>query len=260
MDKLFSRYAGLEVGFSRTLMISNLSVDLNSLLDKINLKAAIQYRDELIAARLKSLGVTYLIDVGCDFGSLLSASQQQDIPSHGYDIDEFAVQLCSKFGASAEVLSFQDLVAEPDLNLIPRIKPRLQDNEIVAISILNIIHGEWNDISLRDNLILACISKADYIVITADKRLLNQIMKRFSLEIVCFLGSKQKPISRWYSIYSQFGHPLFAKSSNFELRFWQKITKKDFYLQDRIENFVRLTVILKQSEWAQTGSNRRPTD
>ena len=260
MSKLFSRYSGLEVSHVRTLMLSNTPKDLNSLLDMINLKTAILYRDELIAAHLKSLGVTYVIDVGCDFGSLLSACKHQDITSHGYDIDDFAVELCLRSGASAEVLSFQDLMSNPNLKLTPRIQSQDKSRQVVAISILNILHGDWEDTTLRDQLIFACLSKADYLVITADTKLLKQLLKRFSLEIVRFLGRNQKPISRWRSVYAQFGHPLFTRSSNLELRFWQKLTIKRSRLQDRIENYVRLTVILKKSEWAQTGSNRRPTD
>jgi len=242
----FSRYENLHCAAAKNIRISNLPSNLIQHLDLINLKHAISYRDELIAAHLKNLGVTEVIDIGCDFGNLLNTCENLGIKAKGYDIDPNAVESCRNSNLTAEIASFNSIAESPEQYLKFDYNLDETDEKSTAISILNVIGGKWKDLRLRKRLIVCCIERADFFIITADKRLLKRILKEFSLQVVTFLGPQSKTLPRYFLTFLQYGHPLFLRNSNFEMRFWQKLTMGKRSFQDRISAYTRHSVILKK--------------
>ena len=111
---------------------------------------------------------------------------------------------------------------------------------------LNVLGGDWKNLELKNKLIEFCITNSDYFVTTIFKRDLKLLVREHNLEIVTFISSNGKPISRNFATFLQYGHPLFSRKNIFELRVWQKLTLGKFLFQKRIEPFHRHVVILKK--------------
>ena len=97
---LFERYEHLLIRNNRSIVIDQVD-SLSSfikLLNLIDLKHAISYRDELISAHLRNLRVQELIDIRCDFGNLVSIANNYGISALGIDADIDAVLLAKNSG------------------------------------------------------------------------------------------------------------------------------------------------------------------
>lgn len=244
--QFFSRYENLRCSIAQTIVIQSPPVNFFELLDVINLKNAIRYRDELLGAHLNHLGVSHLIDIGCDFGSLLASCNNYGIDSFGYDISLEAVEACRVSHLNAEAISFQTIVDNPEKYLSLAIKKSANVKLVRAISILNTIGGKWDDEALREKVLANAIFYSDYLIITSQKKLLKKICNQYSLEVVTHLGPQKKSISFSYATYLQYGHPLFARNFALEIRFWQKLTLGRRFFQDRVSVYSRHTVILRK--------------
>ena len=243
---LFSRYENLRCALTHAITIQTRPVNFFEHLDLINLKNAISYRDELLAAHLNNLGITHLVDIGCDFGSLLSSCKSYGIKELGYDLSPEAVAACKISNLNADIASFENIVEKPEAYLSAFFALSTDSSTVRAISILNTIGGKWEDESLRNKVLSTAVAESDYLVITSHNRLLKNICKKFSLEVVTYLGPKKKSISFSYATYLQYGHPLFARNFPLEIRFWQKLTLGRRFFQDRISVYSRHTVILRK--------------
>jgi hypothetical protein len=122
-------------------------------LDLINLRNAISYRDEFLAAHLNNLGITHLVDIGCDFGSLLSSCKSYGIKELGYDLSPEAVAACKISNLNAGIASFENIVEKPEAYLSAFFALSTDSSTVRAISILNTIGGKWEDESLRNKVL-----------------------------------------------------------------------------------------------------------
>ncbi len=212
---------------------------LIEILNLIDLKHAISYRDELVSAHLRELKVSTLIDIGCDFGNLVSIANNYGISSMGIEANMDAVNLAKDSGLNVVQGTFQEVVSE-DFN------KEWGGDGILAVSLLNVLGGDWENHELKNKLIKFCIFNSDYFVTSVFKKDLKLLVNEHNLEIVTFISSNRKPISRPIATYLQYGHPLFSRKNIFELRIWQKLTLGKFLFQKRIEPFHRHVVILRK--------------
>ena len=138
----WSRYDGLVVdGTSGGVSISNDSLEFSvSRASLINQKFAIQYRDELVANALGALSVTRIVDVGCDFGSLLFAGANAGIVGIGLDPSQEAITLCQGAGLAAVQGGYQALSDEKS-----PVRKEIENflggtTGKTAVTLLNILH------------------------------------------------------------------------------------------------------------------------
>lgn len=243
---LFGRYVNLQMCNATTIKIQHYPTSFKELSDTINLKHAIAYRDELIAANLSTLQVGYITDIGCDFGNLISSCGSFGIDGHGIEPSEEALQLCASFGIDAIFGDYHSIISSPQEHLGPRSKPETGGAKVIrAISLLNVFSAHWPDLKLREKLIETCILECDYFVVTCNKRDLKYLLRKFNLELETFIGAIQKPISRSRATLMQYGHPILFRNSRLEMAFWQKITKGRRFHEERITIYSRHTAILK---------------
>jgi hypothetical protein len=229
-----------------TINIQHYPTSIKELSDTINLKYAIAYRDELIAANLAALQVGYITDIGCDFGNLISSCGLFGINGHGIEPSEEALELCASSGLNAIPGDYCSIISKPKEHLGPRVTPELGgENLIRAISLLNVFSAHWPNLNLREKLIETCISECDYFVVTCNKQDFKYLLNKFNLELETFIGVIQKPISRSRAALMQYGHPIFLRNSRLEMAFWQKLTKGRFFHEERITIYSRHTVIFR---------------
>jgi hypothetical protein len=212
----------------------------------INQKNAISHRDEMLIATLKHLGVTHLIDIGCDFGNLINAATKSGIKAIGLEINPIAISHLENAQMNYVEMSIQEFVSSPEDN--QKLKDFLEEPGALAISCLNIINGDWKDNGLRDDLIDKMLSLSDICVITGLKRQLIQLKKRRKIQIIGFLGPRNRPISRSRSELYQYGNFHF-------LRFWggariesviYRFFVSRFKYTDKISNYVQMVVIISE--------------
>ena len=77
MANTFGNYKNLYIEKDSHLIdFTSVPNDIDEYSFLIAQKHAIAFRDEMLAAHLKRLGVATLLDIGCDFGSLINAARK----------------------------------------------------------------------------------------------------------------------------------------------------------------------------------------
>lgn len=207
-------------------------------------KTAINFRDELISAALFDLNIDFLIDIGCDFGSLLAAVSKKGIIATGLDVDKTALRLARSARLDARSYSIQRICGSNTLaNFIP------QKAKITSVSCLNILHSNNFNKQLRNKLLDIMLSEFDYVIISCDRKLLNKLKNSHNLEVVRFISQINRPISRINSILQQYGTTFFFTSiffHNLEQIFWKTMLGKFTYINP-VASYSKLCVIVKKS-------------
>jgi SAM-dependent methyltransferase len=215
----------------------------------INQKLAISYRDELISNSLGTLSVTKIVDIGCDFGSLLFEASRAGIESIGLDPSEEAVTLCALAGLSAVQGRYQDLsnhespVRQQILHFLDSTSGR------TAVSLLGILHAEKNDSALW-YWIRANVDLADYFVLTVNRRQLKNL-KALGLRVHSRIGASTKTPALWQAHLQQYGRTFFFTEAKgilhtIEGRLWEIIRGRHTF-PDKLSTYSRLVVILEKS-------------
>jgi len=238
----FSNYRNLKIDENLNVELVHDKYELTNSL--ILLKHAISCRDHLIAAELFKHNVDFLIDIGCDFGSLLAAAKKNSIQSLGLDIDKTALNLCKTSKLNAVKYSIEKICKSKTLsNFIP------EKSKISAVSCLNILHSQNFDVHLRKQLIKIMLREFDFVVISVNKKTLKKLNKQHNFHIVSFVSQINKPISRINSVLQQYGTTFYFKNillHNLEYNFW-KLIFGHYVCPNPINSYLRMTVIIRRN-------------
>ena len=238
----FSNYRNLRIDENLNIEFIH---DKNNLINSLILqKYAISCRDELIAAELFKHNVDFLIDIGCDFGSLLAAAKKKSIQNLGLDIDETALNLCKTSKLNAVKYSIEKIVRSKTLSsFIP------EKSKINAVSCLNILHSKYFDVYLKKQLIEIMLKEFDFVVISVDKETLKKLNKQHNFHIVSYISQRNKPISRTQSVLAQYGTTFYFNNillHNLEYNFW-KLIFGHYVCPNPINSYMRTAVIIKRT-------------
>jgi hypothetical protein len=184
------------------------------------------------------------VDIGSDFGNLISVCREYGIDGFGIEPNKDALKLCQESGVKAHFGDYDSIIENPE-ELREKNPKDGKVKSLRAISLLNVYSGNWVDLTVRKQLIKACLEETDFLVLTCNKKDLFRLMEDFNLKVESYIGAVHKPISRNKAVLMQYGHPLFFKKLDFELKFWQKVTKGKFFHQERIGIYHRCTVMLR---------------
>ncbi len=244
--KLFGNYSNLFIN-PKTWQVEIIEnpKKLDLLHSLINHKNAIINRDEMLVASLKSLGVTDLVDIGCDFGSLLLQARLKGIRSLGLEINPSAVSLLKNADMTFIELSIQQLCEEPksskDLNEF------IASSDKLAVSCLNLLHGYWADPSLRESLVDLMLSLSEFAVITATSDQLKGLARKRRIEVIGYLGPRNRALSKTRSNILQYGQ-------SYLLRFWggrrlenriYRLALGQFRYPEKMSNYLSLVVLIR---------------
>jgi hypothetical protein len=247
-QQIFGNYSNLSINpLTGIVEIIEQPKTLSRVFDVINQKNAINHRDELIVANLKELGVTHLLDIGCDFGSLIHKAGASNIATLGLEVNPMAIRLLTRAGLPFCEESIQTFVQGSITD--EKFNDFTFSANTLAISCLNILHGEWKDPNLRERLIDTIFATGDLFIITATSKQLRKILKRKEITLVGFLGTTQRPISRYWSDILQYGQTHHFKQKIFasiENRIYRLLVGKFLY-SEKLMNYTRLVVILKKN-------------
>ena len=244
MGELFGNYGNLRINrYSHSIDCIQIPLEIDQKLFLIAQKYAITFRDEMIVARLNKNGVVTLLDIGCDFGSLLLAAGKQGIRSRGVDILDSTLALARMADLDVIKYSIQQIVRDKSFQSVS-----LSDTEgLSAVSCLNILHGKWEDIGLRDEFLKMCLNNYDYVVITATRELLRHFSKQFNLTYTEFIGPANRPIRKISSQLSQYGTTFYFKGRMHvvECHFWKLILGSRSF-PNPVNNYLNLVVIISK--------------
>jgi SAM-dependent methyltransferase len=242
MTPRFGNYRGINIDpNSRELVINNWPEGFEGKLELITHKMAISLRDELITQWLANLGVKRLLDVGCDFGSLLAKASLFGINSYGLDIDKDAIELARKSGLNIQECSIEQIIRERTIRpFFPA-----EDESVTAVSCLNILHGKWDDPQKRKLLLEIFLKDADFVFVTLTSSQLRQLRKLINFQVVGYLGVANRPMSRWKSQVNQYGLTFFFRGRfhKLEKSFWEKFLGR-YRNSNPIATYIGLVVIL----------------
>lgn len=248
--KNFSRYKNLKLTPNTSHIRINFQ-DLSFVESQriINQANSINHRNQLICLVLKSLHTEILIDLGCDFGSLLATANDFGISGIGLDIDERAVTEVLESGQFAIVGDFQNLTDDTFFQDLIKKSRNYEPRKRVALSILNVIHSDDFDVQFRNNLLHSIKDKVTSLVLTCTKSQLKQIrsiLPEFS--DIQFIGHRQGPISRSRSQLLQYGRLFIFRNrlSILEDYFWSWNPSKFLY-PNTFDSYSRLVVVLSKS-------------
>lgn len=245
MVNRFGNYRGLKVNpITSELKIDQWPTGFNDKIGLIAHKYAISFRDELITLWLKKLNVNYLLDVGCDFGSLLSRAAESGIASIGVDVDEESLQLARKIGLNVRSYSIEQILSDGEIaHFFPS-----RNRCLTAVSCLNIMHGNWEDTREREKLLSIFLNDADFVIVTLTSCQLRRLQKRVRFQIVAFLGETNRPLSRWRSQIRQYGLTFFFKGRFhlLEKAFWELILGQ-YRNPNPVNTYIGLVVVLSRN-------------
>jgi hypothetical protein len=245
VPETFGNYRGLSINPISGVIekTSTLQETLYEELGVIDQKNAIQMRDEKIAAWLHWWNVNFLLDVGCDFGSLLNECNKLGIESLGYDIDQTSISLLSLAKLNFRRVSIEEIVQAGNL-LLPN---QVSGEKLMAVSCLNILHSGNLDATTREEFVRICLSNADFVVITLTKRMLRQLGRKLSFQVNGFVGANQKPISDYQSQLLQYGATFRFKGKlgYLEKSFWRILHGQYSYPQPH-NSYDKLVVIISK--------------
>jgi hypothetical protein len=208
---------------------------------------AIQCRDETLVHQMKFLGVKYVVDVGCDFGSLIWYAGKAGMTSIGFDNSAHSLKLCKDADLNAENVSFQTIAK---FGVPEKFLTDFEKNS-TAVCVLNVLHGKWLDEEMRNALIINCLSISRFLVITATKHQLRLLTQTHDLRVVTFVGNNTKPITKISSRLSQYGLPFMFKNqmlARLESVISRHVLKIDLKFPQKILLYQSLCVILEKNE------------
>lgn len=256
MNQLFNNYDGFEFNSNDEFVINKKIFDkeLNDIFSQINHKYAIEYRDELIASYLKKMEVENLFDIGPDNCTLLLKSKSLGLKVSGIDVANKAIDISDKFNLNVIQLSIHDLVNYKDLGQFYKdYNISIDMSKTNAISCLNIIHGNWEDVKLKRNLLDFIFHNADEVVITCYENDLREIVKNYDIKSYTRLHHyKDIKVSKIYATLLQYGTSFNKKTRVIEKVFSK--FKNNIYISklfsgyrfvEKINPYVALTVIFK---------------
>lgn len=252
MAAIFGNYRGFFVN-PNTRVVERLDKQPSSLLAEmatIEQNNATHARDEKLAAWLKWHKISFLLDIGCDFGSLLNECQKIGIDALGYDNDSTALEFVASANLRGSNVSIQDIIMAGNL-LLPSDILTQHNKKLIAVSCLNILHSGNMDHELRKNLLSIFLSDADLVVVTLTKRLLKQLRSELHFKVIGFVGGTQKPISDTFAQLNQYGTTFrFTRFLHrLEKKFWETLYDKyDYSLPSR--SYSRLVVILQPHHYS----------
>lgn len=154
---------------------------------------------------LSRLRVTNLLDVGCDFGSLIHEVSKYGIVARGFDVNEELIDLAKTSRLDAVSCSIEDIVSLGSFKSL-----RLNSKEgFSAVSCLNLLHGEWENRDTPSRFLGICLEEYDYVVIIADRKFFSSISKEFDLTYALFLNPSGRPSPKFLLHLSQYGSTFF---------------------------------------------------
>ena len=137
MTSFFSNYSNLRIN-PQNRQIESIPIP-GDLVDQSFLAvqaAAIRLRDEVISLNLKTMGVSTLLDVGCDFGSLLELANQNGIEARGIDVNLDSIRKAREAGFNVTNLSMEELFPTKISDYMS-----LTQSGHTALSCLNMLHS-----------------------------------------------------------------------------------------------------------------------
>jgi SAM-dependent methyltransferase len=170
-------------------------------------KHAIECRDEMIVAHLKKLRAKSLLDIGCDFGSLVNEAGKNGIISRGIDVDDAIIKLARAADLDVVKYSIEEIVADGSFRAVSI----ENDCGPSVMSCLNILHGDWGSGDVRDSFLKISLSNFDYVVLTATREWFLQISNEFDLTYIQFIGPANRPIRKSTAHLIQYGSTFFFK-------------------------------------------------
>lgn len=210
-------------------------------------KYAIAFRDEMLVANLEKLGVATLLDIGCDFGSLIYTASNQGITARGVDVSDSALNLAKMAGLDVIKYSIDQIILDRSFQYVS-----LPDGKgFSAVSCLNILHGKWENTSKRDDFLDICLNNYDYVAITVTRELLQHFQKKFRLNYVQFIGPGNRPIRKVSSQLTHYGTTFFFKGRLHivECQFWRLLLGSRRY-PNPVNNYLSLTAIVSNRNHA----------
>jgi hypothetical protein len=139
--------------------------------------------------------------------------------------------------------SIQQIVADKSFQSVS-----LRDTKgFSAVSCLNILHGKWEDNSVRDEFLKMCLNNYDYVVITATRALLRHFSKQCNLTYTEFIGPANRPIRKISSQLSQYGTTFYCNGRMHvvECHFWKLILGSRSF-PNPVNNYLNLVVIISK--------------
>lgn len=238
----FGNYGNLHINQSKSAIdYLHVPTELNEYSFLIAQKYAIAFRDEMLVANLKNLGVATLLDIGCDFGSLIHSASNHGILARGVDVSDSAINLAKMANLDVVKYSIDQLIVDRSFQNVALPQKR----GFSAVSCLNILHGKWEDSSKRDEFLDICLSNYDYVAITVTRELLSYFQKMFGLKYVQFIGPGNRPIRNVSSQLTQYGTTFFfnGRMHLVECHFWRLLLGSRRF-PNPIDNYLRLTAIV----------------
>jgi hypothetical protein len=238
----FGNYKGLKINKDSHLIdLTSVPTDIDEHSFLLAQKYAIAFRDDMIVAHLKDLGVTSLLDIGCDFGSLINVASKNGIIARGVDVNDSAIELAKAAGLDVVQCSIEQIVVDDTFQAISIDKGR----GLSGMSCLNILHGDWAKSDVRDDFLRLSLSNFDYVIITATREWFMKISNEFNLTYVQFIGPARRPVRKSASQLAQYGSTFFFKGKLhfFENYFWDILLGK-WRFPNPIVNYLSLVIIM----------------
>ena len=242
MGDIFGNYGNLRINrVSQSIDYIQVPLEIDQKLFLIAQKVAIVFRDEMIIAKLNQSGVVSLLDIGCDFGSLLLEAGKQGIRARGVDVLDSTLALARMADLDVVKYSIEQIVADKSFRSVSLSERR----GFSAVSCLNILHGNWEDVGVRDKFLEMCLDSFDYVVITATRELFTHFSKKFNLTYAEFIGPANRPMHKISSQLSQYGTTFYFKGRMHivECHFWKLIFGSRRY-PNPVNNYLNLVIII----------------
>jgi hypothetical protein len=143
-------------------------------------------------------------------------------------------------------MSIQEFVTSSEYN--QKLGDFLEESGPLAISCLNIIHGNWEDYGLRDDLLDKMLSLSQVCVITGSSGQIRKLKRRRKIQIIGFLGPRNRAIPKSFSEILQYGQTYF-------LKFWggrrvesiiYRFLIGRFKYTEKISNYLQLVVVISE--------------
>jgi hypothetical protein len=247
---IWSRYQHYRIkpgSNSPQIQIDSRGLSLIDRLSLINRAIAIQHRDMLIVETLAEFGVKQLIDIGCDFGSLLAQAREYGIEAVGLDPDPAACELAKAAGLKVQDGSVQKILKMQDNPFSIYLDNCM--NAPIAITALNITHARWTDDESRFRFIGIMLENAQYVAVSLSSRDTRKLVSKTGASVVMRLSHRNGNYSKSASCRSQYGWPsLGFKIGNLAIARIMSYSPRKYKYPDCIHAYASLVVILKSKD------------
>lgn len=247
---IWSRYQHYRIkpgSNSPQIQIDSRGLSLIDRLSLINRAIAIQHRDMLIVETLAEFGVKQLIDIGCDFGSLLAQAREYGIEAVGLDPDPAACELAKAAGLKVQDGSVQKILKMQDNPFSIYLDNCM--NAPIAITALNFTHVRWTDDESRFRFIGIMLENAQYVAVSLSSRDTRKLVSKTGASVVMRLSHRNGNYSKSASCRSQYGWPsLGFKIGNLAIARIMSYSPRKYKYPDCIHAYASLVVILKSKD------------